>query len=146
MDKEIETLEKELNDLLKTKQKLLIPGMMTGGDEESISEKRDNITNTKSKFQKMRKILIDKMLKYTDILLILAKAKNEIDDDEVASNMVTKQSFKDMAKILILYLKQHILNFSELFRKILNDIKRYHEIIMQEVDLCDKLLREAENE
>jgi len=148
MDKEIETLEKELNDLLKTKQKLLIPGMITGGDEESISEKRDNITNTKSKFQKMRKILIDKMLKYTDILLILAKAKNDFKDDKdnEVSKMVTKQSFRDMAKILILFLKQHILNFSELFRKILNDIKRYHEIIMQEVDLCDKLLREAENE
>jgi trehalose utilization protein len=126
-----------------------MPGMMTtgqtGGDEESTSEKRDNITKTKSKFQKMRKILIDKMLKYTDILLILAKAKNEFEDDKV-SNMVTKQSFKDMAKTLILFLKQHILNFSELFRKILNDIKRYHEIIMQEVDVCDKLLREAENE
>ena len=60
--------------------------------------------------------------------------------------MVTKQSFKDMAKTLILFLKQHILNFSEPFRKILNDIKRYHEIIMVEVDACDKLLREAENE
>ena len=45
----------------------------------------------------MRKILIDKMLKYTDILLILAKAKNEFEDGE-ESNMVTKQSFKDMAK------------------------------------------------
>ena len=148
MDKEIETLEKELNDLLKTKQKILIPGMMTGGNEETISEKRDNITKTKSKFQKMRKILIDKMLKYTDILLILAKAKNDFKDDKdnEVSKMVTKQSFRDMAKILILFLKQHILNFSELFRKILNDIKRYHEIIMQEVDLCDKLLREAENE
>ena len=148
MDDEIKTLEDELSALLKTKQKLLIPGMMTagqtGGDEESISEKRDNITKTKSKFQKMRKILIDKMLKYTDILLILAKAKNEFEDGE-ESNMVTKQSFKDMAKTLILFLKQHILNFSELFRKILNDIKRYHEIIMQEVDACDKSLREAEN-
>jgi len=149
IDKEIKTLEDELSELLKTKQKILMPGMMTtgqtGGDEESTSEKRDNITKTKSKFQKMRKILIDKMLKYTDILLILAKAKNEFEDDKV-SNMVTKQSFKDMAKTLILFLKQHILNFSELFRKILNDIKRYHEIIMQEVDVCDKLLREAENE
>jgi hypothetical protein len=60
--------------------------------------------------------------------------------------MVTKQSFKDMAKTLILFLKQHILNFSEPFRNILNDIKRYHEKIMYEVDMCDKLLREAENE
>jgi len=149
IDKEIETLEDELSQLLKTKQKILMPGMMptgqTGGDEEKISEKRDNITKTKSKFQKMRKILIDKMLKYTDILLILAKAKNDFEDDKV-SNMVTKQSFKDMAKTLILFLKQHILNFSEPFRNILNDIKRYHEKIMYEVDMCDKLLREAENE
>ena len=84
----------------------------------------------------------------TDILLILAKAKNDFEDNEdnKVSDMVTKQSFKDMAKTLILFLKQHILNFSELFRKILNDIKRYHEIIMQEVDECDKLLRKAENE
>ena len=149
MDNEIDTLENELDDLLNNKPKILMPGMInaeqTGGNEKFITEKRDNITNTKSKFQKMRKILIDKMLKYTDILLILAKANNEFEDDKV-SNMVTKQSFKDMAKTLILFLKQHILNFSELFRKILNDIKRYHEIIMQEVDLCDKLLREAENE
>lgn len=149
IDKEIKTLEEELSQLLKTKQKILMPGMMptgqTGGDEEKISELRDKITNTKSKFQKMRKILIDKMLKYTDILLILAKAKNEFEDDK-ASDMVTKQSFKDMAKTLILFLKQHILNFSEPFRNILNDIKRYHEIIMLEVDVCDKLLREAENE
>jgi len=150
IDTEIKTLEEELSELLKTKQKILMPGMMTtgqtGGDEESISEKRNNITKTKSKFQKMRKILIDKMLKYTDILLILANSKNDIEDDKVSADMVTKQSFKDMAKTLILFLKQHILNFSELFRKILNDIKRYHEIIMQEVDVCDKLLREAENE
>lgn len=147
IDKEIKTLEDELSQLLKTKQKI-IPSMIPvqgGGDEEKISELRDKITNTKNKFQKMRKILIDKMLKYTDILLILAKANNEFEDDKV-SNMVTKQSFKDMAKTLILFLKQHILNFSEPFRNILNDIKRYHEIIMHEVDVCDKLLREAENE
>jgi len=152
INNEIKTLEDELSELLKTKQKILMPGMMTGGqtggDEESISEKRDNITKTKSKFQKMRKILIDKMLKYTNILLVLAKAKNNIEDDKISgiSNMVTKQSFKDMAKTLILFLKQHILNYSGLFRKILNDIKRYHEIIMKEIDVCDKLLREAENE
>ena len=149
IDKEIKTLEEELSQLLKTKQKI-IPSMIPvqgGGDEEKISEKRDNITKTKNKFQKMRKILIDKMLKYTDILLILAKAKSKEEEREYeASNMVTKQSFKDMAKTLILFLKQHILNFSEPFRNILNDIKRYHEKIMYEVDMCDKLLREAENE
>ena len=120
--------------------------MQSGGNEESISELRDNITNTKSKFQKMRKILIDKMLKYTDILLILAKPNKESIEDDKIPDMVTKQSFKDMAKTLILFLKQHILHFSEPFRKILNDIKRYHEKIMVEVDICDKLLREAENE
>lgn len=148
IDGEIKTLEDELSELLKTKQKI-IPGMMptqSGGNEESISELRDNITNTKSKFQKMRKILIDKMLKYTDILLILAKPNKESIEDDKISDMVTKQSFKDMAKTLILFLKQHILHFSEPFRKILNDIKRYHEKIMVEVDICDKLLREAENE
>jgi len=148
IDGEIKTLEDELSELLKTKQKI-IPGMMpmqSGGNEESISELRDNITNTKSKFQKMRKILIDKMLKYTDILLILAKPNKESIEDDKIPDMVTKQSFKDMAKTLILFLKQHILHFSEPFRKILNDIKRYHEKIMVEVDICDKLLREAENE
>ena len=88
------------------------------------------------------------MIKYTDILLILAKSKENKDKDKIVKppTMVTKQSFKDMAKILILFLKQHILNFSDPFRKILNDIKRYHEIIMAEVEVCDKLLREAENE
>ena len=53
-ESEIKTLEEELSELLKTKQKILMPGMMTtgqtGGDEESISEKRNNITKTKSKF------------------------------------------------------------------------------------------------
>ena len=148
IDGEIKTLEDELSELLKTEQKI-IPGMMpmqSGGNEESISELRDNITNTKSKFQKMRKILIDIMLKYTDILLILAKPNKESIEDDKIPDMVTKQSFKDMAKTLILFLKQHILHFSEPFRKILNDIKRYHEKIMVEVDICDKLLREAENE
>ena len=55
MDDEIKTLEDELSALLKTKQKLLIPGMMTagqtGGDEESIL-KRDNITRLKVNFKK----------------------------------------------------------------------------------------------
>jgi len=150
MDNEIDTLENELDDLLNNKPKILMPGMInaeqTGGNEKFITEKRDNITNTKSKFQKMRKILIDKMLKYTDILLILVVKEKNDNKDYKAQKIVTKQSFKDMAKILILFLKQHILNFSGLFRKILNDIKRYHEIIMKEVDVCDKLLRDAENE
>lgn len=150
MDNEIDTLENELDDLLNNKPKILMPGMInaeqTGGNEKIITEKRDNITNTKSKFQKMRKILIDKMLKYTDILLILVVKEKNDNKDYKAQKIVTKQSFKDMAKILILFLKQHILNFSGLFRKILNDIKRYHEIIMKEVDVCDKLLRDAENE
>ena len=148
IDKEIKTLEGELSELLKTKQNTkfgMIP-MQSGGNEESISELRDKITKTKNKFQKMRKILIDKMLKYTDILLILANSKNDIEDDKVSADMVTKQSFKDMAKLLILFLKQHILHFSDPFRKLLNDIKRYHEKIMVEVEICDKLLREAENE
>jgi len=125
----------------------MIP-MQSGGNEESISELRDKITKTKNKFQKMRKILIDKMLKYTDILLILAKSneENEENKENEVTNMVTKQSFKDMAKLLILFLKQHILHFSDPFRKLLNDIKRYHEKIMVEVEICDKLLREAENE
>ena len=147
IDKEIKTLEGELSELLKIKQNTIF-GMMhmqSGGNEESISEIRDKITKTKNKFQKMRKILIDKMLKYTDILLILAKPKEENKENKV-TYMVTKQSFKDMAKLLILFLKQHILHFSDPFRKLLNDIKRYHEKIMVEVEICDKLLREAENE
>ena len=150
IDKEIKTLEGELSELLKTKQNTIF-GMMpmqSGGNEESISELRDKITKTKNKFQKMRKILIDKMLKYTDILLILAKSnkENEENKENKVTYMVTKQSFKDMAKLLILFLKQHILHFSDPFRKLLNDIKRYHEKIMVEVEICDKLLREAENE
>ena len=39
--------------------------MMTAGqtgENKKVSQKRDIITKTKSKFQKMRKILIDKML------------------------------------------------------------------------------------
>jgi trehalose utilization protein len=135
--------------LLKTKQQIIpgtgVYGQQMGGNDESILKLRDKITKTKSKFQKMKKILIDKMLKYTDILLILAKSTNNEEKYKVP-DMVTKQSFKDMAKTLILFLKQHILNFSEPFRRILNDIKRYHEIIMVEVDVCNKLLREAENE
>ena len=147
---EIKKLEDEKKELIKTKQKI-IPSTINvkgGGNEESISKLRDIITKTKDKFQKMKKILIDKMIKYTDILLILAKSKENKDKDKIVKppTMVTKQSFKDMAKILILFLKQHILNFSDPFRKILNDIKRYHEIIMAEVEVCDKLLREAENE
>lgn len=147
---EIKKLEDEKKELIKTKQKI-IPSTINvkgGGNEESISKLRDKITKTKDKFQKMKKILIDKMIKYTDILLILAKSKENKDKDKIVKppTMVTKQSFKDMAKILILFLKQHILNFSDPFRKILNDIKRYHEIIMVEVEVCDKLLREAENE
>ena len=139
IDGEIKTLENELSDLL------------SGGNEESISELRDKITKTKNKFQKMRKILIDKILKYTDILLILAKSNKEIKENEENKEnketyMVTKQSFKDMAKLLILFLKQHILHFSDPFRKLLNDIKRYHEKIMVQVEICDKLLRESENE
>lgn len=148
IDGEIKTLEDELSELIKTKQKIIpsvMQPMQTAGDEESISILRDKITKTKNKFQKMKKILIDKMLKYTDILLILAKANKDKEDNNTSS-MVTKQSFKDMTKILILFLKQHILNFSEPFRKILNDIKRYHEIIIVEVENCDKLLRYAENE
>jgi len=149
---EIDILQKQLDKTLDTKQRI-IPGLLGstgslvgGGEEESASSQRDKLIKTKNRLEKFKKILIDKMIKYTDILLILAKENENNEELSETTDIVTIQSFKDMAKILILFLKQHILNFSTPFGKILNDIKRYHEIIMQEVDVCNKLLREAEIE
>ena len=154
MDNELEILQKQLDKTLDTKQRIIPPGllqtMVGGSEDESALLLRDKLIKTKNKFEKFKTILINKMIKYTDILLILVKANKDDTPPNTKKDekpeRVTKQSFKDMAKILILYLKQHILNFSTLFRKILNDITRYHEKIMEEVDACKELLRIAENE
>lgn len=148
--------------MIATKQ----PNMNNRGE---LLQAQTEMENKEKKLIKTKKILKDKFLKYIEILNIMATANeqkksikynddnddiednDDIDDiednDDIKGNtIVNKQSFKDMASILIVYLKQHILSFSIVYKQVIRDIKNVHEALSEEIKELEKKMQEYKSE
>jgi hypothetical protein len=136
-------------------------GIVTGGTNALLKAEKE-MENEEKKLVKMKKILKDDVLKYIEILNIMVTAKeqkiltesnddinedgaNKEGDDE-ENTIVNKQSFKDMASILIVYLKQHILSFSIVYKQVIGDIKNVHEALSKEIKELEKKIEEYKSE
>ena len=141
----------------------MIPAFTGGqGQAGELLEAEKEMENEEKKLVKMKKILKDDVLKYIEILNIMVTAKEqkiltksnddidedgankEGDDDENA--IVNKQSFKDMASILIVYLKQHILSFSLVYKQVIGDVKNVHTALSKEIKELKKKIAEYKSE
>ena len=168
LDKSIKKRKDEkrkiIKDLIATRQKMtpgfgMGTGSVTGGQGEgdTLLKAQTEMENEEKKLVKMKKILKDKVLKYIEILNIMATAKEQKEltesnyDDEgnegnEGNTIVNKQSFKDMASILIVYLKQHILSFSIVYKQIIRDIKNVHKALLEEIKELEKKIEEYKSE
>lgn len=168
LDKSIKKRKDEkretIKNLIDTRQKLtpgfgMGTGSVTGGqgDGDALLKAQTDMEKEEKKLVKMKKILKDKALKYIEILNIMATAKeqkeltesNEGNDDNEGNEgntIVNKQSFKDMASILIVYLKQHILSFSIVYKQIIRDIKNVHKALLEEIKELEKKIEEYKSE
>ena len=165
LDKSIKKRKDEkreiIKDLIATRQKnMMVPGIGTGavtGGSSALLKAQTEMENEEKKLVKMKKILKDKVLKYIEILNIMATAKEQKEltesnyDDEgnegnEGNTIVNKQSFKDMASILIVYLKQHILSFSIVYKQIIRDIKNVHKALLEEIKELEKKIEEYKSE
>ena len=143
----------------------LVGSIGMGGGKAQASEllkAQTEMENEEKKLIKTKKILKDKFLKYIEILNIMATANeqkestkynDDIDEDGVnkegddeGNTIVNKQSFKDMASILIVYLKQHILSFSLVYKQIIGDIKNVHAALSKEIKELEKKIAEYKSE
>lgn len=165
LDKSIKKRKDEKREIIKaliaTRQKnMMVPGIGTGavtGGSSALLKAQTEMENEEKKLVKMKKILKDKVLKYIEILNIMATAKEQKEltksnyDDEgnegnEGNTIVNKQSFKDMASILIVYLKQHILSFSIVYKQIIRDIKNVHKALLEEIKELEKKIEEYKSE
>ena len=170
LDKSIKKRKDEKRDIIKdliaTRQKnMMVPGLGTGavtGGSSALLEAQTKMENEEKKLVKMKKILKDKALKYIEILNIMAtaseqkeltKSNDDINENDVnkegddeGNTIVNKQSFKDMASILIVYLKQHILSFSLVYKQIIRDIKNVHTALSKEIKELEKKIEEFKSE
>ena len=172
LDKSIKKRKDEkreiIKDLIATRQPNMMPGFgigagtVTGGQAGELLEAQTKMENEEKKLIKTKKILKDKFLKYIEILNIMATASeqkiltesnDDIDEygvnkegDDEGNTIVNKQSFKDMASILIVYLKQHILSFSIVYRQIIRDIKNVHKTLSKEIKELEKKIEEYKSE
>ena len=168
LDKSIKKRKDEkrrtITGLIETRQKnMMMPGngIVTGGTNALLKAEKE-MENEEKKLVKMKKILKDDVLKYIEILNIMVTAKeqkiltesnddinedgaNKEGDDE-ENTIVNKQSFKDMASILIVYLKQHILSFSIVYKQVIGDIKNVHEALSKEIKELEKKIEEYNSE
>ena len=132
---------------------------MGGGKAQAgeLLKAQTEMEDEEKKLIKMKKILKDKVLKYIEILNIMATASeqkelidsnddNDDNDDNEGKTIVNKQSFKDMASILIVYLKQHILSFSLVYKQIIGDIKNVHAALSKEIKELEKKIAEYKSE
>ena len=172
LDKSIKKRKDEkksnIKELIQTRQANMMPGFgigagtVTGGQAGELLKAQTEMEDEEKKLIKMKKILKDKVLKYIEILNIMATASeqkelidsnDDIDEDGVnkegddeGKTIVNKQSFKDMASILIVYLKQHILSFSIVFKQIIGDIKNVHAALSKEIKELEKKIAEYNSE
>lgn len=125
-----------------------------GGQAGELLKAQTEMENEEKKLIKTKKILKDKFLKYIEILNIMATASEQTDptksdednEDNEGKTIVNKQSFKDMASILIVYLKQHILSFSIVYKQIIRDIKNVHKTLLEEIEELEKKIEEYRSE
>ena len=162
LDKSIKKRKEEkrkiIKDLIATRQpNMMVPNIgndaVTGGKADELLKAQNEMENEEKKLVKMKKILKDKVLKYIDILniMVTASEQNNLtlyndDIDEEGDAIVNKQSFKDMASILIVYLKQHILSFSLVYKQIIRDIKNVHTALSEEIKELEKKIEEYNSE
>ena len=165
LDKSIKKRKDEKRDnikgLIATRQANMMPGFgmgtgtVTGGQAGELLKAQTEMENEEKKLVKMKKILKDKVLKYIEILNIMATASEqkeltESNDDNDGNNdgdtIVNKESFKNMASILIVYLKQHILSFSIVYKQIIRDIKNVHKTLLEEIEELEKKIEEYKSE
>ena len=148
---------KTITGLIETRQANMIPGFgmstgtVTGGQAGELLKAQTEMEDEEKKLVKMKKILKEKVLKYIEILNIMATAseQKELTDsngDNEGETIVNKQSFKDMASILIVYLKQHILSFSIVYKQIIRDIKNVHKTLLEEIEELEKKIEEYKSE
>ena len=132
------------------------------GQAGELLEAEKEMENEEKKLVKMKKILKDDVLKYIEILNIMVTAKEQKiltesnddideggankDEDDEENTIVNKQSFKDMASILIVYLKQHILSFSLVYKQVIGDIKNVHTALSKEIKELEKKIAEYKSE
>jgi len=156
--------KKETSDkLIDTRQKTIISNLSSNVSESTVDGSAELLNaqtvmeKEEKKLVKMKKKLNDKVLKYIEILNIMVTAKEQkdityIDDegdngdkdddeDKKKDNMVNKSSFKEMASILIVYLKQHILSFSVVYKQIIRDIKNVHKALLQEIEELENKIK-----
>lgn len=168
LDKSIKKRKDEkrrtITGLIDTRQKnMMMPGtgIVTGGTNALLKAEKE-MEKEEKKLVKMKKILKDDVLKYIEILNIMVTAKeqkfltesnDDIDEngaaqkgDDEENTIVNKQSFKDMASILIVYLKQHILSFSIVYKQVIGDIKNVHEALSKEIKELEKKIKEYKSE
>lgn len=151
------------NKLIDTRQKTIISNLSSNVSESTVGGSAELLNaqtvmeKEEKKLVKMKKKLNDKVLKYIEILNIMVTAKEQkdityIDDegdngdkdddeDKKKDNMVNKSSFKEMASILIVYLKQHILSFSVVYKQIIRDIKNVHKALLQEIEELENKIK-----
>jgi len=167
LDKSIKKRKDEkksnIKELIQTRQANMMPGFgigagtVTGGQAGELLKAQTEMEDEEKKLIKMKKILKDKVLKYIEILNIMATASEQkelIDSnddngdngDDEGNTIVNKQSFKDMASILIVYLKQHILSFSLVYKQIIGDIKNVHAALSKEIKELEKKIAEYKSE
>lgn len=165
LDKSIKKRKDEKRDnikgLIATRQANMMPGFgmgtgtVTGGQAGELLKAQTEMENEEKKLVKMKKILKDKVLKYIEILNIMATASEqkeltESNDDNDGNSdgdtIVNKESFKNMASILIVYLKQHILSFSIVYKQIIRDIKNVHKTLLEEIEELEKKIEEYKSE
>jgi hypothetical protein len=51
-----------------------------------------------------------------------------------------------MASILIVYLKQHILSFSIVYKQVIRDIKNVHKTLLEEIKELENKIEEYKSE
>jgi hypothetical protein len=149
---------KTITELIASKQNNMVTsgvgtGTVTGGSN-ALLKAQTEMENEEKKLVKMKKILKDKVLKYIKILNIMAGAKeqkkiiesNDYKVDNDGDTIVNKQSFKDMASILIVYLKQHILSFSIVYKQVIRDIKNVHKTLLEEIKELENKIEEYKSE
>ena len=169
LDKSIKKRKDEkretIKNLIDTRQTNMMPGFgmgtgsVTGGQGQAgeLLKAQTDMEKEEKKLVKMKKILKDKALKYIEILNIMATAKeqkeltesndgNDDNEGNEGNTIVNKQSFKDMASILIVYLKQHILSFSIVYKQIIRDIKNVHKALLEEIKELEKKIEEYKSE
>ena len=172
LDKSIKKRKDEkksnIKELIQTRQANMMPGIsmgtgtVKGGQAGELLKAQTEMEDEEKKLVKMKKILKDKVLKYIEILNIMATASeqknltesnDDIDEygvnkegDDEGKTIVNKQSFKDMASILIVYLKQHILSFSIVYKQIIGDIKNVHAALSKEIKELEKKIAEYKSE